>query len=90
MDAPSLDTRDWTRQWIKGRIASHVARGTDNPGAIVKSIRTMLTREGMTDADFSAIMDEVNRESVLPFLKTDGMYRPERLERFAALEQLRS
>lgn len=57
------DTRVWYRSFLKGRIAAHVARGTDNPNAIVKSTRTTIERNGLERGILEEIFSEVNAES---------------------------
>ena len=79
------DTRVWYRSLLKGRIAAHVARGTDNPNAIVKSTRTTIERNGLGRGILEEIFAEVNAESVKPFL-TPPWNQPQRAERFRLLK----
>lgn len=78
------DIRKWHRSLLKGRIAAHVARGTDSPNAIVKSTRTVMERNNLPHEMLEGILAEVNAESVKPFL-TPSWNQPERAERFRSL-----
>ncbi|MGO9267623.1 MAG: hypothetical protein ACLQBA_22525 [Candidatus Binataceae bacterium] len=80
-----LDIVEWNSNLLKGRIASHVARGTDNRKAIIKSIRTTLAKGNLAPEALPRILDEVERDSVQPFLKPPWN-QPERLERFRLLK----
>lgn len=79
------DTREWYRSLLKGRIAAHVARGTDRPNAIVKSTRTTIERNALGHAILEEIFAEVNAESVNPFLGPPWN-QPQRAERFRSLK----
>jgi hypothetical protein len=85
------DLQQWSYQQVKGRIASHVARGTDNLQAVIKSTFTMSAKCGMGREALEKMLDEVNAESVLPFLQSPPQSpwrQPERLERFVRLKSL--
>jgi hypothetical protein len=79
------DIQDWYRRLLKGRIASHVARGTDNPNAIVASARTIIGRAALENEMLEDILVEVRAESVEPFLGAPWN-QPKRAERFESLK----
>lgn len=79
------DIREWYRSLLKGRIVAHVARGTDNPNAIVKSTRTTIRRNDLAHEMLEAIFAEVDAESVKPFIGAPWN-QPQRAERFHSLK----
>ena len=72
---------------VKGRVASHVARGGDRPEAIVKYARTIVGRGDLNPEALARIVSEVESESVRPFLGPPWN-QPERLGRFEQLKFL--
>ncbi len=46
----------------------------------------MLAKYGMGREALETILNEVNTESVQPFLRPEGWYQPQRLERFRLLQ----
>ena len=79
------DISDWYYGLLKGRIASHVASGGDDPRAIIKSARTILAKDNIGPEALPKILDEVEKETVQPFLQPPW-YQPDRLERFRLLK----
>jgi hypothetical protein len=75
------DVREWAYSVVKGRIATQVARGNDNPSAVIKYSRTMAAKYRLQPEDLERIFDEVDRETVQPFFRPEGWYRPERVGR---------
>jgi hypothetical protein len=82
-DVGMLEMDKWYYLQVKGRIAAHVARGTDKPDAIAKAARTIVSRSHVGQ-DALAIT-EVESESVRPFLGPPWN-QPPRLERFNNLK----
>jgi hypothetical protein len=80
-----LDVEQWCYRLVKGRIASHVARGTDEPNTVVKFTKTLLARRRLGGDTLQRVLEEVNSESVQPFLALPWN-QPERLERFRVLK----
>lgn len=80
-----LDVSEWYYRQLKGRIAAHVARGRDKPEAIVKSARTILARGDISPEALARILQEVQIESVQPFLGPP-CNQPERFGRFGPLK----
>jgi len=72
---------------IKGRIASYVARETEPLDKLVKYIKTMRRKYGITSQDLLQILAEVKIETVDPFLDPSKatLYQPKRLSRFESL-----
>ncbi|MGO9061687.1 MAG: hypothetical protein ACLQU2_30585 [Candidatus Binataceae bacterium] len=79
------DIEGWCRSVVKGRIAAYVARGTDNPNAVIKSTRTMMKRNNLGQEILEGIFAEVNVESVKPF-PGPSWNQPQRGERFSSLK----
>ncbi|GEM_PF-6185635 len=82
-----FDVNECYYRQVKGRVASHVARGGDRPEAIVKSARTIVGRGDLKAEALPRIMGEVESESVRPFLGPPWN-QPERLGRFNHLKCL--
>ena len=83
------DTPEWYRRQVKGRIARYVATGDDKPEPIIKSTRTIVARGDVSAEALARILEEVDIESVQPFLGPLGprwMIQPERLGRFRHLK----
>jgi len=80
-----FDAERWCRSVVKGRIAAYVARGTDNPNAIVKSARSIMKRNNLGQEYLEGIFAEVSVESVKPFLGP-SWNQPQRAERFSSLK----
>lgn len=80
-----IEIAEWHYRRLKGRIASHVARGGDRPQAIIKSAQTMLAKGDISPESIARILEEVQAESVQPFLGPPWN-QPERSERFTLLK----
>ncbi|OYT57295.1 MAG: hypothetical protein B6U76_01365 [Desulfurococcales archaeon ex4484_217_2] len=71
---------------IKGRIVSYVVRESEPLDKLVKYVRTMCKKYGITLEDLRQILVEVKKESVEPFLDSSRtFYQPIRLVRFEKL-----
>ena len=64
----------------KGRVQSYVARAKEPPDRIVKSIRTFISNARIEHDDLERMLNEVQRESVAPFLGSPWN-QPKRHER---------
>jgi len=75
---------------IKGRMASYVARETEPLDKLVKYIKTMCERYGVTSQELQRILNEIRSESVDPFLEPSKgiLYQPGRLARFENLSRI--
>jgi hypothetical protein len=80
-----LEVGEWYYRQLKGRIAGHVARGSDRPAAIVKSARTIVARGDISPEALARILEEVQIESVQPFVGPPWN-QPERFGRFRLLK----
>jgi hypothetical protein len=80
-----LNISEWHYRRLKGRIASHVARGSDNQKAIIKSAQTMLAKGELGLEELRRMLGEVENDSVQPFLQPPWN-QPDRLSRFRLLE----
>ena len=72
--------KEHTIQIVKGKIQSYVARESEPISKIIKYIKTLSKKYGITTPDLRQIIDEVKRETVEPF-----SYQPSRLERLSKL-----
>jgi len=71
---------------IKGRIQSYIAREKEPITKIVKYIKTMIQKHGITKEEIKQILQQVKQETIEPFLNPQSpLYRPERLERYKRL-----
>jgi len=74
-----------------GRVTSHVARGTDNPPALIKATITVGVRRGCSLEDIEQMLGQVYAESVETFLRRpvgSPWRQPGRLERFNRAKSL--
>ena len=82
----SLFARKFFIPQIEGRIRSYVAREPEPLPKLVKYIRTMCRKYGITAQDLQRSLTNVKKESVDPFLDASrGLYQPKRLARFNEL-----
>ncbi len=68
----------------KGRVQSYVARAKEPPDRIVKSIRTFQSSARIKRDEIERMLNEVQRESVIPFLGPPWN-QPKRQERFQVI-----
>jgi len=80
-----IDIPEWYRSLVKDRIAKYVARGQDKPESIIKSTRTIVARGDVSPEDLARILEEVQIESVQPFLGPPWN-QPERVGRLGHLK----
>ena len=72
---------------IKGRIESYIAREKEPLSKLVKYIRTMQAKYEINMDELSKILNQV-KKSIDPFLDPhEGLYRPERLDRYNKLRE---
>lgn len=69
----------------KGRVQSYVARAKEPPQRIVKSIQTFLSNARIKHGEVERMLNEVQRDSVLPFLGPPWN-QPQRQERFQLIK----
>ena len=69
----------------KGRLRSYVARAKEPPDRIAKAIRTFLSSARIREDDVERMLNEVQRESVIPFLDPPWN-QPQRQERFQLIK----
>ncbi len=69
----------------KGRVQSYVARAKEPSQQIIKSIRTFMSQGSINTADVERMLNEVQTESVLPFLGPPWN-KPEREARFKLIK----
>jgi hypothetical protein len=84
-DLEMLDFNEWNYERCKGQAASYVARGRGTPDRIAKSVLTTMAKGNLDRESLERILDEIESESVLPFLDPPWN-QPERLERFRAIK----
>lgn len=80
-----LDIHEFEYRICKGRLQSYVARAKEPPGRIVKSIRTFLSNARIEHDDVERMLNEVQRDSVVPFLGPPWD-QPQRQERFQLIK----
>lgn len=81
-----LDFNEWNYARCKGRITAYVSRGKEKPERIIKSIRTTMAKGNLGSEALERILQEVERESVQPFLG-EPWNQPKRLERFRLIKE---
>jgi hypothetical protein len=82
---------DQCRKQIEGHLTSYIARANDDPGRIMKTIRTLMAQCGMTRDELAKMFDEIYPGSVRSFLEApvgSGFREqgPARDERFRLLK----
>jgi hypothetical protein len=55
------------RQILKGQVVGHIRHDSANLGKVVKTVRTLAVKCGMTQDALVNLLDEVERESVQQF-----------------------
>ncbi len=81
-----LNYREFIYGTCKGRVRSYVARATESPERIVKSIHSLVSSGCIGQEDLDRMLSEVMAETVRPFL-VDPWNQPERETRFRAIEE---
>ena len=72
---------------LEGRIAKHVARGTDHPKAIIKTAQSMLAKGKIGSPALRRMLAEIDKNSVQPFLHAPGQWnQPDGATRFKFIE----
>ena len=64
-----IETDDWHRRLIKGRLESYIVTGQDLP-RVVKATLTNMDKCSMTRDMLAKMLDEIYAASVRPFLET--------------------
>ena len=82
-----MDISEWHYRCLEGRIAKHVARGTDNPSVIIKTALSMLAKGKIRPAALQSMLADIDKRSVQPFLHAPGRWnQPDRISRFKFIE----
>jgi hypothetical protein len=81
------DQNGWIYKWCKGLICSYVARGSNKPETIGKSLATTMANGEIDRNALEEILKAIDEETVQPFLgRLEPRWnQPERLERFRAV-----
>jgi hypothetical protein len=77
------------KKQIEGHITSYIARENDDPGRIIKTIRTLMAQCGMTRDELAQMLDKIYSSSVRSFLEQpvgSNFHQPERDGRFKLLK----
>lgn len=83
IEADDLDASDLYRLMVQGRIEACV-RGTDDPARVAKFASTMIRRGRVSSDAVAKAVQDVERDSVVPFVGTSWNQR-ERRQRFEKL-----
>jgi hypothetical protein len=82
-------TREHYLKQIKRHITSYIATANDEPQRVIKTVRTLMARCGMTRDALAQMFAEIYAASVRSFLAQpigSVYYQPARAERFTLLK----